>query len=138
MIDVADYRMIQPDDWPWPHFKPEELADRSSCTLRIDPAFMECLERIRFVFDRPMVLRCGFRPPLQQWYVTARRTGAHVDGQAADIMVSGPAAYDLIGIALQHGVLGVGVQQSGPMDARYLHLDIWNAERATRPLIWSY
>jgi hypothetical protein len=62
MIDVADYRTIQSGDWLWPHFEPEELADRASFALRIDPAFMDCLERIRFVLALfSIVMLCLFK-----------------------------------------------------------------------------
>lgn len=139
MIDVAHYADAEAlGTWIWPHFSPGELADRESGALRFDPAFLDWLEGVRKAFGRPMLISSGYREPVHQWRLTGRRTGAHVDGQAVDVLVSGRDAYDLMHLALEYGVRGLGVRQIGPEKGRFLHLDCWTAIGAPRPMCWSY
>ena len=58
---------------------------------------------------------------------------------AVDVLVSGEDAHRLIKIAMGQGAKGIGVQQKGPHDKRYLHLDMWSkAPEGLRPWVWSY
>ena len=126
-------------DWPWPHFAPGEMADRQGGELVIVPAFMYWLEGVRQVYDQPMIITSGHRTAEQQLRITERRTGAHVDGMAADVQVWGESALKLLRVATGMGALGVGVKQNGPHNERYLHLDMWTkAPAGARPGMWSY
>ncbi len=66
-----------------------------------------------------------------------KEPGAHASGYACDIGVRGADALQIIGIALQLGFTGIGVNQKG--SGRFIHLDILNGTpQRPRPTIWSY
>lgn len=128
--------------WRWPHFSAAEMASRRDGSLRIDPDFLDWLEVVRAEFGRPMPVSSGYRTAEQQQQLSGRPEGAHPAGQAADILVCGNRARQLVDVAIRHGVLGLGICQAPtvPMAARYIHLDRWAArlEPGWFPAIWSY
>lgn len=133
------YSRLGDFNWTWPHFRPEEMADRDSGELVVVPAFMDWLEGLRHVFGKPMVITSGYRTPAHQWEITGRREGAHVDGMAVDVLINGADAFRLEKLAFAMDVMGVGRQQKGPHEKRYVHLDRWTkAPPGLRPRVWSY
>ncbi|MEZ5935808.1 MAG: D-Ala-D-Ala carboxypeptidase family metallohydrolase [Alphaproteobacteria bacterium] len=135
----VNFRQLGTFRWRWPHFLPSEMACSQTDELLVVPAFMDWLEGVRHVFGQPMVVTSGYRTAAHQERLTGRATGAHVDGMAVDVLISGQAAHRLAKIALSQGAQGIGVCQTGPRDQRYLHLDCWvKAPAGLRPWIWSY
>ena len=83
--------------------------------------------------DRHVIYRDATHP------IEARKKepGAHASGYACDIGVRGADALQIVGIALQLGFTGIGVNQKG--SGRFIHLDILNSTpQRPRPTIWSY
>ena len=118
--------------WPWPHFSYEEMADRETGLCGVDPQFMAKLERIRGRLGIPMPVTSGYR-----------KVGgtAHPLGRAADIHVFGPSAFELVKIAIECGMTGIGIAQKGPTEKRFIHLDDLEPSGdhgEPRPRIWSY
>lgn len=137
MIEAAHWQDIEAQGtWPGRFFRARELADRLTGALRIDPHFLAWLEEVRKEYGRVMVINSGYRTPEHQEKLTGRRTGAHVDGVAVDVRVAGRDAYDLLQKAMDYGVSGIGINQTGEWSQRYLHLDLWTGKG--RPAIWSY
>ena len=104
---------------------------------RMDDNFMQRLIAIRAELDRPMVISSSYRSHADE--ISKGRSGrsAHVSGRAVDVAISGADALNLIGIALKHGIRGVGVQQVG--EDRFIHLDdLPGKDGQPRPWIWSY
>lgn len=136
----VNFRQIGDFKWCWPHFRPYEMACRGTDELLVVPSFMDWLEGVRHVYDQGMVITAGYRTPgHQETLPDARRTGAHVDGMAVDVKVSGEDAHRLLKVALSRGAQGVGVKQTGEHGRRYLHLDMWSkAPEGLRPRVWSY
>lgn len=128
-----DHKTIIPADWLYPHFQPWELADRRSGALLVRPHFLSWLEGVRIDFGKPMTINSGYREGDPK---------AHGKGLAVDVGIHGADALELINITTEHGVLGLGVQQTGPHEKRYLHLDMWEerdgAPEGSRPMCWSY
>ena len=122
--------------WRWPSFTPLEMADNHSGELLLVPSFMDWLQGLRDAYGKPIRVTSGYRTRQHQRKLTGRDTGAHVDGQAVDVAVSGPDAFDLVKLAMEAGAMGVGVFQAGPHAGRYLHLDYWD-KRETQ-VLWSY
>ena len=121
----------------FPNFGPDEF--RCSCcnVVEMDPAFIATLQRIRDEFG-PMAISSGYRRPKHP--VEARKStstpGAHARGLAADILVSGSRAMNLLRIALSYDeVQGVGINQKGK--GRFIHLD-GVIDDLPRPHLWSY
>ena len=138
-ISATHWTKFPAGEWRWRNFTPREMADRDTGYLVIVPHFMAWLQGVREIYARPMVISSGYRAPLRQFELTGRRQGAHVDGMAVDVLVSGEDAELLERIAIQRGVLGRGVMQVGAHHKRYLHLDLWTkAPKGTRPALWSY
>lgn len=136
----VNFRQIGDFRWRWPHFRPYEMACRGTDELLVVPTFMDWLEGVRVVYGKGMVITSGYRTPGHQATLPGgRRTGAHVDGMAVDVLVSGEDAHRLIKIAYSQDVMGVGVHQKGDPARRYLHLDRWvKAPEGRRPTIWDY
>lgn len=125
---------IPESEWRWPHFSRAEMACRGAGECRVDPDFLDLLERIRYEFGRPMKVNSGYRSP--EYNAKVAKTGAtgpHTTGRAVDIAVAGKDAYRLLEIAIAHKITGIGVYQKGK--ERFLHLDI--LENDDRPMVWS-
>ncbi len=124
--------------WRWPHFTPVEMSSRVDGSILIDPKFLDWLECVRAEFGRPMPVSSGYRTAEQQKQLTGRTDGAHVAGQAADILCFGEAAERLERIAIGKHVLGRGISQAAGTEPRhrYLHLDLWTVRTAR--MVWSY
>lgn len=121
-----------------PYFSEHEFACKHCGKCLMLPRFMDKLYKVREQYNRPMLFSSGYRCPDHP--VEAGKSngpGVHTMGCAADILVSGREAFELLRVAVAAGFTGVGVQQKGA--SRYLHLD--DAEdglRFVRPMIWSY
>lgn len=98
--------------------------------------FMGLLVGVRKACGFPFIINSGYRCPEHNKEVsTTGEGGPHTIG-AADIKISGYKAYQLVKVAIAHGMTGIGIKQNGPTESRYIHLDNLNGE--TRPWIWSY
>lgn len=121
------------------NFTQEELACKHCGRMYIPQASIDRLQRVRNKFGRPMRVTSGDRcPDYNEQVSTTGRAGPHTKA-AFDIAVSGPEAYLLVAIALQEGFTGIGVQQKGPHEKRFIHLDdLPDEANQPRPTIWSY
>lgn len=125
-------------DWRWPNFSADELKCKHCGEEKIIPEFMDRLQRLRTDFGKPMKITSGYRCPTHNSTVSHTGSdGVHTTGRAADIQVFGKDAYDLLHLALLHGFTGIGINQNGQMDKRFLHLDDSN-DKNLRPRVWSY
>lgn len=116
-----------------------ELACKHTGKCEMDPAFMERLIRLRERFNHPMVITSGYRDKTHPVEANKGTSGAHVQGRAVDVAITGGDALRLIGLALDLGFTGVGVKQHGPHAGRFIHLDTCPAAAMQpRPTIWSY
>ena len=139
MIVRASHYTDYKGPWGYGNFTPRELADRHTGLLVVDTDFLDWLQAVRDLYGFPMNISSGTRTPEHQMIKSGRRTGAHVDGMAVDVLVYGERALRLVRIVSGMGVLGLGVSQTGPIETRYLHLDRWTkAPPGTRPGLWSY
>ncbi|MBE4138083.1 DUF882 domain-containing protein [Vibrio parahaemolyticus] len=126
----------------WPNFTPEEFACKcGQCGpqsgLNMDPDTMDNLQDLRFDVDFPFVITSGYRCPNHPEEKKKSEPGAHAQGKAADIAVSGGRALSLICAAQIYRFTGIGVMQRGKH--RFIHLDDMEAAaNRPRPWIWSY
>ena len=122
-------------DWSnYPNFKESEFACKHTGRCNMHPEFMERLQKLRTLYDKPMRISSGYRDPTHPIEARKAQPGFHTTGRAADIAIRGADALKLLTIALQVGFTGVGVQQKG--GSRFLHLD--DIKSSLRPNIWSY
>jgi uncharacterized protein YcbK (DUF882 family) len=115
------------------YFKPQEFACKHCGENKMDSDFTLWLDSVRHEFGRPMIVTSGYRCPEHNQKVSSTGpNGPHTTGKAVDIGVSGKDAYDLVLLAMQMGVKGIGINQKGA--SRFIHLDM---SRPTN-MIWSY
>lgn len=137
---MADTVVTNPIEWDdYQNFDRHEFVCKCGCgAAHMCPTFIGILQFIRERIGHPLVINSGYRCPDHNQSVssTGSRTGPHTSGKAADIRVSGEAAYHLVRLAVRQQVTGIGIHQTGPHARRYIHLDTLTGP--TRPTIWSY
>lgn len=121
----------------WKYFTEKELACKHTGRCAMDPEFMKKLDLLRELFGGPLTVTSGFRDrshPEERGKVVP---GAHAQGVAVDLAVSGKDAIRVLELAIGIGFTGIGVAQKGA--GRYIHLDTAPSRpEAPRPNIWSY
>lgn len=95
-------------------------------------SFLDDLSALRHDFGRPMIVSSGYR--CRRYNESKGYTQTHATGKAVDIKITNPNAHELTRLAFKHGFKGIGWQQKGPRDKRFIHLD----KARTTPVIWSY
>jgi len=94
-------------DWRrYPNFRPEEFRCRHTGRLRMDPGFMERLQRLRSAYGRSMVITSGYRDPTHPAEAAKTSSGAHTLGRACDVAVHGRDALDLVDVLGIDGAAG--------------------------------
>lgn len=100
------------------------------------PEFMSWLQQIRVMLGVAMTISSGYRCPDHNSMVSSTgRHGPHTTGMACDVLVSGHKTHNLLKLAYEFGVQGVGIKQTGPHSSRFIHLDMCEEHR---PMVWSY
>lgn len=126
-----------------PYFKVSELACKCGCGFLPNEETLDWLLMLRIKYGRPMIITSGGRCPEHNRKVSkSGGNGPHTIG-AIDTKIYGERASELLYLAYELGVTGVGVGQnlSWALDKRYLHFDvIRKGEYAHIPRnnLWSY
>lgn len=125
-------------DWNnYPNFSKREFDCKQTGENAMHPEFMARLQQLRSEFNAPMIISSGYRSPRHSVEARKARPGAHAEGRACDVAVTGYAALRLVELAIAHGFTGIGINQKGA--GRFIHLDdISGNPRFPRPTIWSY
>ena len=92
------------------------------------------LDTLRGLMRRPLTISSGYRTPEYNGKIGGATNSKHLEGIAVDIPIAGEDAFKLVGLAYSLGFTGIGVNQTGEWDKRFIHLDT----RKTEPSIWSY
>lgn len=125
----------------WDNFTKEEFACKCGCGRNeIDPALITVVQQIRSLCGYPLRISSGYRCPDHPAEARKSTPGTHTEGLAADIAVSHERAHSVLKYALRHStVTGVGVNQKGGVEQRFVHVDIApRAPTRPRPHVWSY
>lgn len=125
--------------WDWDFFSIEEMTCRCGCgACKMNPGFMDMLERLRELCDFPLPVTSGFR--CTQWDMAQSKGGGpHTRGIAADIRCHHSKAYTVSKHAFAMGFKGIFWMQHGPHEDRFIHLDIdKNTAKHPRPHVMSY
>ena len=121
------------------HFSEKELKCKcGKCDYPgMDADFMEKLEIVRGLVNKPLPLNSAYRCPAHNDSVSSTgRTGPHTTRKAVDIRCSGKLAHEVLIAAAHCNFTGLGVQQRGNHGGRFIHLD--TNEHDGRPWVWSY
>jgi zinc D-Ala-D-Ala carboxypeptidase len=131
------------------HFTDKELQCKHCGVSKMDPTFMEILEKIRVEMNRPLFLGSAYRCSNHNQAVSSTgEHGPHTFGRAVDVAgISGADALRLVEIARKYGMTGIGLKQDSktPHKSRFVHLDNLNSTtdkeigfEGPRPWVWSY
>lgn len=123
---------------PSKHFNDDELRCRCGCgAAKMAEPFIFKLDQLREMLKGPkprimVAYRCSKHPH------EATPT-PHQLGLAVKIGAHGIDAMRLQAFAYALGFTGIGVMQHGPIEKRFIHLDMASSERnAPRPDVWTY
>jgi uncharacterized protein YcbK (DUF882 family) len=126
------------------HFKQSEFAchcgECGSTGNEMDLNFVFALDQLRERFGLPMIITSGYRcPAYNESISTTGKDGPHTTGRAADVAVSGEQAFHLVQqCSLGGWMTGIGINQRGAYEKRFIHLDDLGVPGHPRPRIWTY
>lgn len=129
---------------PFPFFSLDELKCKcgrcGSTGMEMDIDFMERIIELRKLCDFAFPVTSAYRCPSHNDRVSKSGfSGPHTYGKSMDIGVSQERAHKLVGLSYDLCFSGLGINQKGPIQGRFIHLDTLTAEEApVRPTIWSY
>ena len=121
------------------NFTFDELKCKHCGKMHIPQSSIDRLQRVRDRVGHVLKVSSGYRCPEHNNVVSSTgRTGPHTVA-AFDIAVHGPEAFHVLVAALAEGFVGIGVNQKGPLEQRFIHLDdLPDADGRPRPGVWSY
>lgn len=126
-------------DWSaYQHFERWEFDCSHTGRNQMKKEFMDKLSQLREAFGKPMVISSGYRDPSHPIEARKATPGAHSFGVACDVQIHGSDALELVGLAIRCGFTGIGVNQKGSYNKRFIHLDIAPPDKFPRPWIYSY
>lgn len=113
---------------------------------KMDMAFIKLLDEFRDFCGFAFRITSAYRCPDHPIEAKKEHPGPHQTGQAVDIAVWGHSAYDLkmalgkfVPSEPRLGFFGVGENQKGNIDSRFIHLDMCeNTPYRPRPHCWTY
>lgn len=129
---------------PWKNFLLSELRCKcgqcDSTGLEMKADFMAKVVLIRRVLGVPLGVTSAYRCPFHDGKVgnsDMPGNGPHTHGRAIDLHIPhSQLAFQIVRIAMDSGITGIGVKQHGDGMGRYVHLD--DMTRPPRPNLWSY
>jgi len=122
-------------DWSkYPNFKADEFKCSHCGENEIKEDLLLKIQSLRSRYGKPMRITSGYRCPRHPIEAAKAAPGPHSSGLACDVGVEGADAHKLLGLAMDAGFKGIGVQQKGM--GRFLHLDL--IDGPNRPTVWSY
>lgn len=105
----------------------------------MDADFMRDLDRLRAVVGFPLAISSGYRCPAYNTRISSTGSdGPHTTGKAVDVPIVGARALELLTTAEALGFTGIGVNQRGPHNKRFIHIDKLTPQEGPRPWVWSY
>jgi hypothetical protein len=122
-----------------PNFSNAELACRCGCGALPSRRFMDKVQRLRRLWDRPLTVSSAKRCPAHNQTVSATGPDGPHTKDAIDFVIPAEDVWGFVRLAMSEGFTGIGVHQRGPHAKRFIHLDdLPNEPGQPRPRIWSY
>jgi len=111
-------------------FTLEEFNCQVTGENKMEPEFLQKLDRLRGECGFPFVITSGYRHPIEHPIEAAKEVpGTHAQGIAVDIKAtSASQRYDIVKQALALGFTGIGIAKT------FVHVDT----RGTTPVMWVY
>jgi len=123
------FRDVPDTLWRWPNFSPAEIACRGTGQLKLQPAAMDKLQKLRNRLGKPLIVRSAYRSPEHNRAVGGAKASKHMDGTAFDIAMSNHDPVKFAEAARAVGFLGFGTYpRSG-----FMHIDLGPARMWGEP-----
>lgn len=119
----------------WKNFKEHELVCSHCGEFNPNQEFQLLMNRVQQMRNElgfPMSVSSGYRckdHPIEK----AKSVAGQHSIAAIDLRVSYNRAYQVLNKALEMGFTGIGVNQKGDPNTRFIHLDLRES-----PTVWSY
>jgi uncharacterized protein YcbK (DUF882 family) len=126
------------------YFTPGEFAchcgECDSTGDEMNMQFIRTLDQLRDLQGSAMIITSGYRCQAYNDNISITGIdGPHTTGRAADVGVSGERAFHLVQqCSLGGWMQGIGINQKGSHDKRFIHLDDLEGPDHPRPRIWTY
>jgi len=128
MIEADHWSKVK--DWPSRHFSAQEMACRHCGRIKIDPKLLENLETLRATLGgKPMVITSGYRCPEHNRRVGGASKSQHIEGRAADVMMTNHDPNRFKAVAEGVGFSGIGTYPK----QNFVHVDV----RPNGPARWD-
>ena len=116
-IEAPHWTLIEPREWPWPHFLPQELASHGDGSVCSVIAAVDALEVLRGYIGRPLTINSAYRDPIYNALCDGAPMSRHKVGDAFDVSLRGLNKFELLDAAKECGFNGIGKYQT------FLHID---------------
>lgn len=101
----------------WPNFSPKEFACPHCGEYVHDTKFLDKLQALRFLVDKPFKINSGHRCKIHNERVGGAKASQHLN-IAADISLNGHDRHDMANLADSLGFTGIGYGRT------FLHVDL--------------
>ena len=121
------------------NFSREELKCSFSGECQLEEDALEKLQALRDEWGKPIRLSSAYRSaenPRERTKKTGPGYHHGVNGnggQAFDVLIAGEDVVPFIALAIKHGFRGIGVNQKGEWNQRFIHIDTRD-----KYACWSY
>lgn len=122
------------DDYP--NFSKAEFDCKQTGENEMRSEFMDVLQRIRTLYNRPIRITSGYRSPDHSIERAKGSPGAHAYGLACDIATRGTDMQLLMVLAYNEGIRRFGLDQKG--SSRFMHIDIADKNLHFPRSTWTY
>lgn len=116
-ITALHWTLVDPKEWPWPHFSPRELASHGDGSVCSVMSAVDALEKLRGFIGRPLVINSAYRDPIYNALCDGAPMSRHKVGDAFDVSLLGLNRHELAAAAVECGFMGLGRYQT------FLHID---------------
>lgn len=111
------------------NFSNRELQCRCGCGLLPEQEFMNRVQLLRDMINRPLTVNSAVRCGFHNRAIGGAQNSLHLTGNAIDLRVSnGAEAYQIAELAFRLGFTGIGISDT------FVHIDT----RQTTPAMWRY
>lgn len=111
------WRDVPKSKWRWANYSPSEIACRGTGSIKINEEALDCLQALRDLIGKPMIVFSGYRSPPHNRRIGGARASKHMEGFDIAMANHDPVAFEVT--ARKAGFLGFGVYpRSGFMHKR--------------------
>ena len=82
------WRDVPKARWRWANFSPAEIACRGDGSIKINEDALDCLQALRDLLGKPMIVLSGYRSPEHNRRDGGARASKHMEGTAFDISMA--------------------------------------------------